>query len=281
MVFRRLLIELVTSKSGAEYIDQRKENVERYRQREELTKRLSAELKETYRGMCAVCRRDVDFQVYRKQGGSPLWRESFNCPRCGFNARLRAFWNLYAPDLKRKRIYITEQVTPLFQKLKKEFRTVEGSEFIGLKPGEKRSDGIRHEDLTDLSFKDDSFDRILSFEVLEHVPDYKKALTEILRCLKPGARLILSVPFIWSFSQTLVRASIEPDGEITHHEPPDYHGNPVDPAGSLCYYYFSFDLLDVMRDIGFTNVEVTEYWSKDYVYLGTANLTYITANKAA
>jgi SAM-dependent methyltransferase len=45
-----------------------------------------------------------------------------------------------------------------------------------------------------LPFPADSFDLILSHEVLEHVQDDQLAVTEIVRTLKPGGRLVLFCP---------------------------------------------------------------------------------------
>ncbi|MCO6451443.1 MAG: class I SAM-dependent methyltransferase [Caldilineales bacterium] len=45
-----------------------------------------------------------------------------------------------------------------------------------------------------LPFPSASFDTILSHEVLEHVDDDAKALTEVARVLRPGGRLLLFVP---------------------------------------------------------------------------------------
>jgi ubiquinone/menaquinone biosynthesis C-methylase UbiE len=45
-----------------------------------------------------------------------------------------------------------------------------------------------------IGFKENTFDAILLIEVLEHIPDNKKALCEINRILKPGGRLILTAP---------------------------------------------------------------------------------------
>jgi len=46
----------------------------------------------------------------------------------------------------------------------------------------------------DLPFQTDSFDLILSHEVLEHVKDDQAAIDEIIRTLKPGGRLVLFCP---------------------------------------------------------------------------------------
>jgi SAM-dependent methyltransferase len=45
-----------------------------------------------------------------------------------------------------------------------------------------------------LPFPDDTFDLVLSHEVLEHVQDDRLAASEIVRVLKPGGRLTLFVP---------------------------------------------------------------------------------------
>ena len=48
-----------------------------------------------------------------------------------------------------------------------------------------------------LPFADDSFDKVICSEVLEHIPDYRGALAEIRRVLKPGGLLCASVPRRW------------------------------------------------------------------------------------
>ncbi|MDD4859887.1 MAG: class I SAM-dependent methyltransferase [Dehalococcoidales bacterium] len=49
-------------------------------------------------------------------------------------------------------------------------------------------------DITNLQFPDNYFDCALVYHVLEHVPEDKKAMTEIYRVLKPGGWAILQVP---------------------------------------------------------------------------------------
>jgi len=45
-----------------------------------------------------------------------------------------------------------------------------------------------------MPFKNDSFDRIICSEVMEHVPDDRKACSELFRVLKPGGRIAITVP---------------------------------------------------------------------------------------
>ncbi|WP_153531306.1 class I SAM-dependent methyltransferase [Actinomadura macrotermitis] len=46
----------------------------------------------------------------------------------------------------------------------------------------------------DLPFPDDHFDKIIASEVLEHIPDDMSAMAELLRVLKPGGQLAVTVP---------------------------------------------------------------------------------------
>lgn len=45
-----------------------------------------------------------------------------------------------------------------------------------------------------LVFKDNTFDAVLMIEVLEHIPDDKKAIKEAYRVLKPSGKLIITAP---------------------------------------------------------------------------------------
>ncbi len=52
-------------------------------------------------------------------------------------------------------------------------------------------------DALHLPFETGRFDTIVCSEVLEHIPDYQGALSEITRTLKPGGMLAVSVPRYW------------------------------------------------------------------------------------
>ena len=52
-------------------------------------------------------------------------------------------------------------------------------------------------DGTTFPFNDDEYDSILCNQVLEHVFNPDEFLSEIKRVLKPGGRLLLTVPFVW------------------------------------------------------------------------------------
>lgn len=60
--------------------------------------------------------------------------------------------------------------------------------------GSNKHFGLASANALQLPFANNSFDKIICSEVIEHIPDYHGALAEIQRVLKPGGTLALSVP---------------------------------------------------------------------------------------
>jgi SAM-dependent methyltransferase len=242
-------------------------------------------------GWCALCGRPTEFQVsfmYAPPAGPdgvqlPNWREHLDCKHCSLVNRVRASMQLFLQQLRPERtssIYITEEVTRTYQWLRERFDNVVGSEFVdpaGV-PGSTIK-GVRHEDLQRLSFADQTFDFILSFDVLEHVPSEERAFSEMFRCLRPGGSTLFTAPFSINHEANVVRAVMHEDGSVEHRLPPEYHGNPVDPeGGALAYRYFGWQMLRQLERIGFESTEAHFYWSRALGYLG-AHQVIVTAKR--
>ena len=60
--------------------------------------------------------------------------------------------------------------------------------------GEKENVELISMQTENLAFRDNTFDAVLMIEVLEHVFDDEKAISEIYRILKPGGKLIITAP---------------------------------------------------------------------------------------
>ncbi len=87
-----------------------------------------------------------------------------------------------------------------------------------------------------LPFDKDSFDSVVSFQVMEHVSEPGKYLSEAFRVLRPGGYMLLTTPFMW--------------GE--HEQPSDY------------YRYTRYGLRYLAKRAGFTVVSIepnTGYWA--------------------
>ena len=57
--------------------------------------------------------------------------------------------------------------------------------------------GVVNGDALDVPFPDNRFDRIIASEVLEHIWDDERAIEELVRVLRPGGRLAVTVPTRW------------------------------------------------------------------------------------
>ncbi len=247
----------------------------------------------TLRGYCHVCRKAVDFSVdytacYGTNGSRmPNWREQLVCPSCGLNSRGRGALHLIedlAHPSSASKMFVAEQSTPLFATLARRFPGLIGSEYLGadVPRGSVSAAGIRHEDLTALSFADGSMDAVLTFDVFEHVPDYRKALRECFRVLAPGGVLVFTVPFDVGSERNIVRAVVLPDGTTKHILPPEYHGDPVNPdGGCLCYQVFGWEIIRDLTAAGFRDAGVNFYWSRDFGYLGGDQMIFTAARPAA
>lgn len=235
----------------------------------------------TVTGYCSACKKVMDLRVDLQWGNgvTPNWRERLECS-CGCNNRLRAaieFLSNLTGDKASARLYATEQVTALFQIVRSKFPHIIGSEYLrdGTATGSTNTAGIRHEDVTALTLATGSIDVVLSFDVLEHVPEYRKAFQEIARVTAKGGHLLASFPFDTQQPKTMVRATIESDGSLTHHLPPEYHGDPVDSAGCLCFQVFGWDVLEELRSSGFSDAWTAFYWSPERGYLGPNQLLIV------
>jgi SAM-dependent methyltransferase len=239
-------------------------------------------------GRCHVCGEPADFRVNFRYSWissegirTPNWREHLQCPRCGLNSRMRAAIHLLEQECgvsRLSRIYVTEQCTSLFRALQGRYHKLTGSEYLGTKVpfGQFDEDGFRNETVVQLTFPSGGFDCVLSFDVLEHVPDYKAALAEFRRCLATRGHLLLSVPFI-SVPHTVVRARVGSDDAVVHLLPPEYHGDALNPEGCLAFYHFGWDILDDLRDVGFSEAWLLTFWSEEYGYMGNGEQVMILA----
>ncbi len=63
-------------------------------------------------------------------------------------------------------------------------------------------------DVTDIQFEDNSYDVIICYHVLEHVPEDRKGLQELYRILRPGGWAIIQVPVDEQRESTLEDPSI-------------------------------------------------------------------------
>jgi SAM-dependent methyltransferase len=226
-----------------------------------------------YKAYCAVCNGDFPMSIARGEDPENTnWRETLTC-QCELNSRQRAAFHFLvqrSKPLSSLDIYVCEQTTSFYQAIGRSAGHVVGSEYLGdnIAGGHINEQGVRHESATSLTFPDASFDRYLSFDVFEHIPEYSKAFKEAARVLRPGGKLVFTVPFDPGLQAHQIRAQVLPNGEIEHILPPEYHGDPMSQAGVLCFQVFGWDMLDDLKRAGFQTAAAYLYYSRQYGYLG-------------
>src|SRR4051812_36449811 len=116
------------------------------------------------------------------------------CPRCGAQERHRALW-LYMrqrTDLAGRDISILHWA-PEYA-LQRSLSQLPNAFYVSADLG--GDEAAQHMDITDVPFKDDAFALIVCVHVLEHVPDDRRAMREMVRVLRRGGVALLLVPIV-------------------------------------------------------------------------------------
>jgi ubiquinone/menaquinone biosynthesis C-methylase UbiE len=122
------------------------------------------------------------------------------------NKRLKVFYNeLLIDDLNGKKLLDAGCGTGWFSKVAYERGAIVTSMDLGenlLAQVIKKCDSVRVVgSILEIPFPENTFDYVVSSEVIEHTPDPFKAIQEMFRVLKPGGTLILSTPNkMWYFA---------------------------------------------------------------------------------
>lgn len=227
----------------------------------------------------------VDFDVdFKYSNGYPNinWRERVVCPVTKLNNRMRAIIHLFDLEMGAFRdssLYLMEQTTPVYKYFSDRYVNLIGSEFLGesIPEGEVDNSGIRNENACNLSFKDNAFEFLLSFDVFEHIPDYQLAFRECARVLLPGGKMLFSVPFNHASQENIIRAKVKKGGSIDHILPPQYHGDPLSDDGILCFQIFGWDMLKDLCRTGFSDAYAITFHSQKMGYL--TNQIFFVAEK--
>ena len=157
----------------------------------------------------------------------------------------------------RTRIHLHESVTPFALRIKGSYPYTLASEYLPDQESLKKKFPNPHVDICDSRLPDESFDLIVSQEVLEHVPNIDKAFVDMERILRSNGCLIASFPFRQNSLSSLKKAMIGSDGSLHHLMEPECHGNPVDPdGGSLVFEVPGWDVLDRLRNSGFETAAI-------------------------
>jgi len=217
-------------------------------------------------GCCTACGNSGRF--YKK--GENL-RETFICDICGSNSRNRHLalvlfdaLGLAGPcsvkkivrEFPRLKVYEAQSDGAVNRLLGRLPGYISSEFFADVPPGSISKSGVLCQDLQKLTFKDGSFDLVISQDVLEHVRVPELAWREIYRVLTPSGFHIFTIPFHRD-KKTVRRVGLDGDKD-TFILPKIFHGDGV--RDGLVYTDFGNDLIDHLKGLGFST---TVFWSNE------------------
>ena len=250
----------------------------------------------SHSGRCNICGHETRF-FYTDQA---MYRESLVCGDCLTTSRyrsiargiLRAIWEIAGIEAESiaELDPQVEQVSLKVYDTQVPFRygtcaypipdLLEGFEWIDLQTSTYRPNqrmGVElgpnttNQNLEALTYSDNSFDIVVTSDVMEHVRLDDRAHREIRRVLKPGGAYLFTVPHFRDSAQTFVRvAVIDPsdpakDEFLTEKE---YHGDANSEDGrALSYRAYGTELDKTLRGLGFS----VDYCKLDVPEMGIMN----------
>lgn len=166
------------------------------------------------------------------------------CPVCGSLDRHRLAWLF----LERKSDLFDGKPKKLLHiapesEFETRFKRINGLDYLS---GDLENPAMVKMDITSIQYPDDSFDVIICCHVLEHVPDDRKAMSELYRVLKLGGWLLVQVPQPPEVTKTFEDPSITDPDERRRLFYWDTHVRVYGP-----------DLKDRLEEFGFTAKNVS------------------------
>jgi hypothetical protein len=161
---------------------------------------------------CNICgwsgRKFCDFYT----GYEHIYKNSV-CPECYSHPRHRAYY-LYLNELLAK---FNKSIKLLHfspeMAITRVLKSHPNVEYLSVDIDHTKA--MRKEDITNLTFKDNSFDVIICMHVFEHIDNDRKAMEEVYRVLKPGGSALLDVPIDVNRELTYEDASITSPADRT------------------------------------------------------------------
>lgn len=158
------------------------------------------------------------------------------------------------PDLSRAQVHELSASGPFVGHLRRKARAAEFSEYHPDVPPGTLWRGVRCEDVQALTWPDARFDLVTHSEVFEHVPDDARGFSELRRVLRPGGKMVFTVP-LFDAPDTVERARVR--GGIEYLLPPEYHVDPFKGGAQvLVFRDYGRDIVRRLEYAGFGEVRI-------------------------
>ena len=134
---------------------------------------------------CNICGKNLKRFVATSNG-------DLLCPNCGSLQRNRRLWQLLQTEFVKPEMAILD-----FSPSRCLYRKMKNISGIDYQSTDLSGDFIADHryDITNIEVADNTFDLIICYHILEHIPNDALAMKELLRVLKPGAKVLIQTPF--------------------------------------------------------------------------------------
>jgi hypothetical protein len=227
-------------------------------------------------GYCPICERRT---LFVETG--PWLRDQYRCVCCNSIPRWRALirtLNNEFPNWRNLTVHESSPAGPASEKLRTETPGYSSSQYLlPTVPRGTVVGAVQCQDLEALTFADESFDLFVTQDVMEHVLRPDRAVREISRVLRPGGAHVFTVP-IFRGHRTVVCAVPAGSG-IEYLCPPKYHGNPVDPNGSLVVNEWGDDFVDFVAEHSGLQTETYRFHDRRFGLDGEFLEVFVTRSR--
>ncbi len=215
-----------------------------------------------YRGYCTVCGQWTRFLNVSKS-----IRETYRCDNCKASLRERvlaeAIISIYGKGqcdnirslANENETFIDLQILHpgLIGAIRNEISSLKGyyqsNYWLGTSPKEGKVI-VPHQDLMSLTLESNSFDLVITSDIMEHIRKPWLAFTEIKRILRMGGSHIFTVSSIAPLrKKTIMHVDTSSGSDVLISEPM-YHGD-GQGGKSLLYTTFGADMISSLEEIGF------------------------------
>lgn len=228
----------------------------------------------SHQGYCPICEKEAHFRAKYD-----WYRDHLLCSGCGSIPRERALAIILMRHYPQWRNLVIHESSPaergLSSKLRAECANYKPSQFFRNEPAGETVNGFRNENLENQTLPDESCDIVISQDVMEHVNDPEAVLKEVARTLRSGGAYIFTTPTYKERVESVRRARYLPNGDVEHLASPEYHGNPIDNAGSLVTFHYGYDFAELAHKWSSLGVEVARFSDQYHGIIGEFTEVYM------
>jgi SAM-dependent methyltransferase len=202
-------------------------------------------------GYCHCCRSETEFHA-----NNPWLRDHYVCKKCNSIPRQRHLQMILDRNFPGWEEMLMHESSPSTWMIGQYAKNYSTSQYMpNVEPGSV-SHGVLCQNLEQLTFENETFDIFITQDVMEHVFNPEKVVSEVMRVLKPGGSYIFTAPKHKGLLETTQRARMHDDGTVEHLMPEVYHGNPIGDGRALVTWDYGYDFEELLSRWSGTSVQV-------------------------